>query len=347
MKSNRSRINIKLMIVLLEIFVLILISIVSILSKKKNEKENTRDNPYIIASTEDLVDFANMVRDGYNFKDEYVLMTNDIDLEGVWVPVIGVADSGNYFEGIFDGGGHRIYNIYSGVDVGDCSLFGTLGGTVMNLGIEPGTIQGATCGSIASHSVDENARIINCYNKASLYGGYTGGIAGNFDGKIINCVSMCELNGEHGRGNILCYGSSEVINCFSIYDKFREDTHNKEGNYVNFYLDGEKYTSVSQFLPDICDELNVGEHILSIECPDIPSGSCYQWEITEGGQSIRFSSEKMKFYFTDRIISEIIYRMRQNYVLYTICAVALIYINVLILTNGVGRIGFISIICKR
>lgn len=165
--------------------------------------KGTQKDPYRINTVEELCAFRDIVNSGYLFSGEWVRQENDLDLKGIenWEP-IGLFDSGNYFDGVYDGGGHVICNlqIYSDGNVG---FFGQLGGTVMNLGIESGTIRGACVGAIASHG-DETANIavLNCYNRATVIGAVrAGGIVDNFtNGAIVNCVNYGAIKADEGVG---------------------------------------------------------------------------------------------------------------------------------------------------
>lgn len=159
----------------------------------------TQKDPYRINNVEELCAFRDIVNSGYLFGGEWVRQTTDLDLKEItnWEP-IGLFGSGNYFDGVYDGGGHMIRSlqIYSDENVG---FFGQLGGTVMNLGIESGTIRGACVGAIASHGDGtSNTAILNCYNRSTVIGIVrAGGIVDNFtNGSIINCVNYGEIKAD-------------------------------------------------------------------------------------------------------------------------------------------------------
>ena len=159
----------------------------------------TQKDPYRINNVEELCAFRDIVNSGYLFGGEWVRQTTDLDLKEItnWEP-IGLFGSGNYFDGVYDGGGHMIRSlqIYSDENVG---FFGQLGGTVMNLGIESGTIRGACVGAIASHGdSSSNLAILNCYNRATVVGTVrAGGLVDNFiSGSIINCVNYGEVKAD-------------------------------------------------------------------------------------------------------------------------------------------------------
>ncbi|MBQ1311241.1 MAG: hypothetical protein IIY55_05260 [Blautia sp.] len=168
----------------------------------------TAESPYLIKSAEDLSGFRDAVNDGNAFEGEYFLQTENIDLGGIeWLP-IGIYKSDKYFCGTYDGGGHYLENLvissaypYSPSNVG---FFGTLSGTVRNLGIESGSIEGSCCGAIACQSRNA-AMILNCYNKASVTGWEcAGGIVNEFDsGYILNCVNTGTVTAPSSGGEII------------------------------------------------------------------------------------------------------------------------------------------------
>ena len=176
-----------------------------------------KTDPYIISCAEELLLFAEQVNSGTSFKGRYVVQTEDIDLQGINWPTIGMFGTNHYFEGIYDGEGHCINNLTVNVG-GNNSFFGQLGGIVMNLGITNGTIYGACIGGIASHTSTDRAVIINCFNKATVEGVRAGGIADNFNGTIANCLTDCSLivPEDGALGGIVSYDAMSIYNCYSI-----------------------------------------------------------------------------------------------------------------------------------
>lgn len=175
----------------------------------------TKTDPYLIGNVADLLALANNVNSGNEFKDQYFLQSTNIDLSGItWNP-IAMIQSKFAFRGYYDGGGHTISNLNCD-SLFDQGLFGSLAGTVANLGIESSTIQGNTCGSICVRSVDENATIMNCYSNANIVAYRSGGgIAADFDGLILNCWFGGQVSGIN-TGAICASGSGTLMYCYAL-----------------------------------------------------------------------------------------------------------------------------------
>ena len=171
-------------------------------------------------------------------------LTADIDLENcVWTTMCSTGlyyDTTTYsdkgYEGTFDGGGHVIKNFTTqGVSGTKCTvgLFGTLSGTVRNLGVDNMTFElnGATdvrVAAIAGQMLD-GSLIENCYavNSTLTPNNYiVGGIAAcNYAGTIKNCFTKNVTISANARcGNLVSdtrgdIGASDrigtVINCWT------------------------------------------------------------------------------------------------------------------------------------
>ena len=166
----------------------------------------TAEDPYQIATAEQLLAFSASVNDGSanGYPEQYFVLTSDIDLAGIeWQPIghmdLEVPD--NYsvmFFGSFDGQGHKISNISFRSDTPVCGvgLFGMSLGKVCNLTIENiqiictddssmaiGGVVGYNMGTI--HDVvltgENDIAGINC----------TGGISGGNMGTVYNCSVDC------------------------------------------------------------------------------------------------------------------------------------------------------------
>lgn len=149
----------------------------------------SKSNPYKITTENDLTDLARYVNNGEEFRKTYFKQTDDIDMTGAYYMPIGIYGEGNYFYGVYDGGGHTVSGLSVTTDKGlaNNGFFGTLGGTVINLGLVDGFISGNCCGSFASHAAIDSAIIANCYSTLSVNASRSGGIADNFIGSVIGC----------------------------------------------------------------------------------------------------------------------------------------------------------------
>lgn len=185
----------------------------SALAQTPWEGAGTLADPYLLYDKEDLLRLQELVNSGEHFEEIYFQQQANIDLSGItWIP-IGLFGTGCYFDGIYDGNGYYVENLY--IETSDNnSFFGQLGGVVMNFGIENGEIHGKCVGSITSHAKGSRAKIINCYNRAGVYGARAGGIADNFNGYIFNCWTDCILEGERV-GDIYSYAVISSENCYT------------------------------------------------------------------------------------------------------------------------------------
>lgn len=253
------------------------------ISNNSREEIVEPETAYLISTPDDLLNFANSVNSGNTYNGKYIKQICDIDLKDIDWPTIGLYDLDYSFEGIYDGGGHVIKNLSAKVG-GNNALFGKLGGTVMNLGIENGEVIGACVGAITSHASNSSAIIINCYNKASVSGARAGGIADNFIGSIINCWTDCDLKSESidNIGGIVSYDANSVINCYSFRDG--GTTSKKNGEIIDL-----QNNTVN--LQKIVDKLNK-ELFYSAKISGVDYHNLYFWEVSKDGKTIVFTNEK-------------------------------------------------------
>lgn len=142
----------------------------------------TKEDPYRIATADQLRAFAAAVNEDEHFEGEYIVLTADIILTGTqWMPV--GSGGAHYFAGIFDGQNHRIYGMTIGssdapTDYASVGLFAYVdGGIIQNLGVVDASI----------------------YNRRSdNYRTYAGIIAGVVDKTETGCGSIinnCTVSG--------------------------------------------------------------------------------------------------------------------------------------------------------
>lgn len=151
---------------------------IEVLEKMPWDGEGTSGDPYLVTGADDLLALAEKVNSGKMFTNQVFVLTDNIDLSNIsdWTPI---GKSSSYqFDGIFDGQGYVIDNLYS---TGG-GLFGYVcnHAVIKNVGVgsgEIGTSTGSFMGGIAKWS--NGADFINCWNGADIYcSGYSGGIVG-------------------------------------------------------------------------------------------------------------------------------------------------------------------------
>ncbi len=203
--------------------------------------KGTEEEPYLIESKTDLINFRNKVNGGSSVNDTtkgerysevYFKQTADIDLKGEdWIPIAnakGYEDFNNSFQGIYDGGGHIIKNLtVTNNNVKFAGLFGFLKGNsvIKNLGVENCNIQArykdGYAGAIVGATNKYQGTVQNCYSTGTVYGEWcAGGIIGSGGKKVTNCFSLCDVSLTGGiAGGIVggADGSSAYIeNCIFL-----------------------------------------------------------------------------------------------------------------------------------
>jgi len=170
----------------------------------------TESDPYMIATAAQFVALGEEVDAGDTKSGVYYAVANDLDLDGIeWNP-IGAnykntnsdTDNSGSFAGTIDGRGHVIRNIsINGMQY--AGLFGSnFAGTVMNLGLEGGSISttyaSSTCGAIARKG---SGKIVNCY--ARVPGQAVTRSSGIIDeieagGMVLGCYQAAAINNGNG-----------------------------------------------------------------------------------------------------------------------------------------------------
>lgn len=157
--------------------------------------EGTKDDPYRIATPEQLAKLSNDVNLGNSYDGTYFILTSDIDLGGKegfqWTPIANSYKA--IFNGFFDGNYKTIYNLNINIEDETSDYVGLFG----NAGTE----------SIITRVILTGA--INVKNS------YTGGIVGFFHGIMENCLSMIDITCEIGKNCGGCIGINygEVRKC--------------------------------------------------------------------------------------------------------------------------------------
>lgn len=191
------------------------------------EGYGTENNPYIISSETALTYLAEKINSssGETFDGKHFLLTNDLDLgKHYWTPI--GSDPQHTFQGIFNGNGNTIRNLYIRrneiQNFSATGLFGYVGNgaIIENLTIEGGKVYGSNndlisrTGALAGYLFcnaggEEDSIIIrNCHNiQVSVIGGeteysHTGGLIGegyafcDSDGAVSIRIERCSNSGE-------------------------------------------------------------------------------------------------------------------------------------------------------
>ncbi len=169
--------------------------------------------------------------------------------------------SSRYFNGIFNGCGHEILNIYiKNADTVYGGLFGESHGSINNLGIT-GEINytyhisskdnNSYIGGLVGRQV--GGSINNCYSRVNIINyntdsvnSYTGGIVGYVTSraKVTNCYNAGEINGAYYSGGIAGKSyNSNIENCYNIGNLNSEPTN--QYVYVGGIAGDTEYGSIS------------------------------------------------------------------------------------------------------
>jgi len=181
--------------------------------------EGTEASPWLISSADDFIAMNEWIKYDAAYAKGYYKMTANIDFEGT--EFVGInATIG--FSGVFDGNGHVVKNLnIARINKNQNGLFSkVLGGTIKNLGIESGWIEGADrVGGLIGYADD--ATILNCFNEADVKGfNQIGGLAGATHGtKISNSFNKGTLRiaGRESIGGLVGLAkTTQIDNCYNV-----------------------------------------------------------------------------------------------------------------------------------
>jgi hypothetical protein len=182
-------------------------------------------DPFLISTPADLIELAD-----YTHRvdwDKHFLLTQDINMTEVagFVPIGSDRErdrqerfQGYEFNGIFDGGGHRILGLV--IDAPDdtfVGLFGRLGinAIVRNLGLEAGRVRGLShVGGLAGWNA--GGMISGCYAEMNVGGySYIGGLAGRNEGIIVSCYAAGTVEGEFAIAGLSPRNEGRIVACYA------------------------------------------------------------------------------------------------------------------------------------
>lgn len=230
--------------------------------------DGSEENPYQIATAEQLALLAHEVNDNYNnYAGQYFVLTADIDLFGTqdqdtlqWIPIgirssiSGDQDNSHHpFCGTFDGNNHTIHNLYiNNLDQSYVGLFGHVGHCrLKNLKFSNAFIHaysnvGVLCGYASCDSFIDNCHVLS--GKVIVQNRCGGGLVGNMKtyyrvyydayhwsytnylSSITNCSNHADLEGLFvSMGGTSSYGG--IVGGLSQY---QDASHGYIGNCVNY-----------------------------------------------------------------------------------------------------------------
>ena len=188
--------------------------------------QGTEADPYLIENFNQLFDMRLHPNDWY----KHFRLTNNIQLCGrynaAFIAPVDRPDAAIPFNGIFDGNGHKIYNLTIMSNTNEYLGFIGLAGyksEIRNLGIEPVVIASDSI-YVKSSSVyvgglvAYNCGIIErCYVRGEVTGKDTVGLlTGKNDfGSIDNCYAIGKVSGEEYVGGFCGINNSQINNCYS------------------------------------------------------------------------------------------------------------------------------------
>lgn len=213
----------------------------------------TEEDAYQINCIEDLCAFSNSANNGKSYKNLYIQLMRNLDFKSDFSYINGkieiegyimscnsidelkksltenegfisiCAEHGNFFSGKFNGNYYTISNLYENYE--DKKAGGLFGhswyATIKNITVEGKIKSNSGAAGITKYARD--TQIINCINRADIYGESSsssfGGIVGHtYIGKtkIINCINYGNIEGFKLNGGILGWdwsGDSLIYNC--------------------------------------------------------------------------------------------------------------------------------------
>ena len=175
----------------------------------------TEASPYLIPDAITFKVFCDYINENSS-GHEYFLLTGDIDLstefgaEVSWTPI-----GTDKFNGVLDGDGHTISNLYIDTNSDNMGLFKGIGpnGEIRRLHISIDAHGGDYTGSIAP---DNEGLIEECFVSGTMYGtGSVGAIVAKNSGTIKNCYNKADITAAVS-GGITAKNSGTIENCYSI-----------------------------------------------------------------------------------------------------------------------------------
>ena len=198
---------------------------------KTIEGKGTAEDPNQIGTADELLWFADQVNKSTKKSTSMLCakLTDDIDLTKVeaWTPIGNYNSYSDYVEfgGVFDGAGHRIYNLTIVNTKAYQALFGRVnGGTIKNLTVEGSITTSTTSTAYAAGIVayGNSATVENCTNKVHVTATQKGYVAGviayaSASSVIKGCKNTETISGCGDYVGGICANASKssITNCMN------------------------------------------------------------------------------------------------------------------------------------
>jgi hypothetical protein len=198
----------------------------SAVSAKYSGGTGDTNDPYRIATTEDLNDIGNHEEDW----NKHFILVNDVNLAeytGTQFNIIGRwiewnDPSNKPFTGVFDGNDHKIWSFTwdsNGIDYIGLFRYVGIGGQIKNLGMENvdvNTGDGSDVGGLVGYNY--GGTITKCYSSGGVSGNYEVGglVAYNYGGAITSCYSSASVSGtSYYVGGLVGWNLYRITKCYS------------------------------------------------------------------------------------------------------------------------------------
>lgn len=143
------------------------------------------NDPFLIATTDDLIQLSNRVNAGEDYEGRYFLLVNDLVFDGTANNFTAIGNNDHRFNGTFDGNHHSI----SGININKSQyfqgLFGVVGenGTVKGVTLQDCAIKGnAYSGSVVGSNLGTVERCL--VFGSTVQGTESGGVVGYTNGNL-------------------------------------------------------------------------------------------------------------------------------------------------------------------
>ena len=172
------------------------------------------------------------------------VLTADITVENItvenkriWTP-IGWDESGDVYEGTFDGQFHTIKGLYyDGSASQGIGLFSQLErGTIQNVGVVDFSFSSTnTVFAVAGICAYNSGTIKNCFCIGEIHSGSAGGVCANNQGYLSDCYFSGKIVDETNAGNVggVCYNNAvSISNCYHNIDLFPGKAIKSDSGYL-------------------------------------------------------------------------------------------------------------------